>query len=166
MSNANATSFGTIQRSTMRPRPTLNNGFTTLEHSHGTLRSLNSTRMNGGLMQSQQDFPNGHTTAVTTLGNSETDPDSWSCSQQSRDTSPESSSIPPGMPAFRVIPLVNPEPADQYEPYCSDPPPEWETEPLRASSAQPQPPPSGLQNSTQQSSGQQQPMLRKNQYWV
>ena len=38
------------------------------------------------------------------LPNSETDPDSWSCSR-SRDTSPDSS-IPPGMPSFRVIPLT------------------------------------------------------------
>ena len=89
------------------------------------------------------------------LPNSETDPDSWSCSR-SRDTSPDSS-IPPGMPSFRVIPLTCESEAGSADllhesPYVargSEPPDQWETEPLRSGSAQP---PSTL--------------LRKNQYWV
>ena len=96
------------------------------------------------------------------LHNSETDPDSWSCSR-SRDTSPESS-IPPGMPSFRVIPLTCESEVGSSDPFCNNDagpsysgtllrgsePPEWETEPLqRAGSAQP---PATL--------------LRKNQYWV
>ena len=89
------------------------------------------------------------------LPNSETDPDSWSCSR-SRDTSPESS-IPPGMPSFRVIPLTcesdagSIDPCGHESPYVmrGSEPPDWETEPLRAGSVQP--------SST---------MLRKNQYWV
>lgn len=96
------------------------------------------------------------------LPNSETDPDSWSCSR-SRETSPESS-IPPGMPAFRVIPLTCESEAGSVDPFCngnglespygnglrgSEPPMnEWETEPLRSGSAQPP------------------TLLRKNQYWV
>ena len=90
------------------------------------------------------------------LPNSETDPDSWSCSR-SRDTSPDSS-IPPGMPSFRVIPLTCESEAgsadllhdNQYVQRGSEPPVDhWEIEPLRSGSAQP---PSTL--------------LRKNQYWV
>ena len=90
----------------------------------------------------------------------ETDPDSWSCSR-SRETSPESS-IPPGMPSFRVIPLTCESEAGSSEPFCNEPqysgtllrgsePPEWETEPLQRSGSA-QPPPATL--------------LRKNQYWV
>ena len=105
--------------------------------------------MNGSLPRPDLHLP---------LPNSETDPDSWSCSR-SRDTSPESS-IPPGMPSFRVIPLtcesdvgVPCGPDSHESPYVmrGSEPPDWETEPLqnRAGSVQP--------SST---------MLRKNQYWV
>ena len=102
--------------------------------------------MNGSLPRPDLHLP---------LPNSETDPDSWSCSR-SRDTSPESS-IPPGMPSFRVIPLTCEsdagDPHGHESPYVmrgSEPPDSWETEPLqRAGSVQP--------SST---------MLRKNQYWV
>lgn len=89
------------------------------------------------------------------LANEETD--SWSCSR-SRDTSPESS-IPPGMPSFRVIPLTCESDAGSLDPNGHEgayvmrgPADDWETEPLRAASVQPQQPPSTL--------------LRKNQYWV
>ena len=105
--------------------------------------------MNGSLPRPDLHLP---------LPNSETDPDSWSCSR-SRDTSPESS-IPPGMPSFRVIPLTcesdvgvpcGPDPHESPYVMRGSEPPDWETEPLqnRAGSVQP--------SST---------MLRKNQYWV
>ena len=105
--------------------------------------------MNGSLPRPDLHLP---------LPNSETDPDSWSCSR-SRDTSPESS-IPPSMPSFRVIPLTcesdvgvpcGPDPHESPYVMRGSEPPDWETEPLqnRAGSVQP--------SST---------MLRKNQYWV
>lgn len=143
--NSKANPCDSIQRCGSRVRLPLSNGFTLLEH-----RSQNDLRpMNVSLAQPDlQDLP---------LPNSETDPDSWSCSE-SRDTSPESS-IPPGMPSFRVIPLTSESdasgcrdthPSEQPNIMIGSEQPDWETEPL-------QQPESINATST---------MLQKNQYWV
>lgn len=86
------------------------------------------------------------------------DSDSWMESSRSRDTSP-SSSIPPSLPAFRVIPLCESESSGTH---LSDPPalpafPRSSRDfPLQAA-APPDPAAPGEPA---------QPLLRKNQYWV
>ena len=90
----------------------------------------------------------------TSVGANLSDSDSWMESSRSRETSP-SSSIPPSLPAFRVIPLCESESSGTH---LSDPPPIL--------------PPMFSRNSKDVSddhavsgSGQP-PLLRKNQYWV
>ena len=173
-STSHGNPYGTIQRQgggTLRRN--INNGFASLEqHPHNTLRWVNFRAFLLGTPMRLLDFycvnafiicrsMNGTLPRpdLHLLPNSETDPDSWSCSR-SRETSPESS-IPPGMPAFRVIPLTCESDAGSLDPFCNESPyvglrgsepPEWEpVEPVISRSGSAQPPAT---------------LLRKNQYWV
>ena len=93
--------------------------------------------------------------AHTSVGANLSDSDSWMESSRSRETSP-SSSIPPSLPAFRVIPLCESESSGTH---LSDPPPML--------------PPMFTRNSKEvtddplhNGGSSQPPLLRKNQYWV
>merc|ERR1719480_303173 len=97
------------------------------------------------------------------------DSDSWMESSRSRETSP-SSSIPPSLPAFRVIPLCESESSGTH---LSDPPLHSSIQPPFSRNSrdfQPHPPPSDA-NPADQVLGDRlashgQPLLRRNQYWV
>ena len=89
------------------------------------------------------------------------DSDSWMESSRSRDTSP-SSSIPPSLPAFRVIPLCESESSGTH---LSDPPllPPF---PRSSRDFPPQGGPPGESSAPGPHGEVGQPLLRKNQYWV
>ncbi len=97
------------------------------------------------------------------------DSDSWLESSRSRETSP-SSSIPPSLPAFRVIPLCESELAASH---LLDPPP-FVPPPFNrnsndmppSSEAGSNPSESTLLGERSSLSGGGQPLLRRNQYWV
>ena len=76
-----------------------------LNHTNGTLNRFPHIHSNGGTLKrpttAVPPTTNGLTNGMT---NGNSDSDSWMDSSRSRETSP-ASSIPPGMPAFRVIPL-------------------------------------------------------------
>ena len=121
------------------------------------------------------------------------DSDSWVESSRSRDTSPESS-IPPGMPPFRVIPLCESESSGTHMSDPNNAPLPGSTGFLRNSSNMgsdlgSNPGYGGIyprssseagsipnsdnwneglprQNGVQNGTGAGQPMLRRNQYWV
>ena len=96
------------------------------------------------------------------------DSDSWLESSRSRETSP-SSSIPPSLPAFRVIPLCESELAASH---LLDPPPFVPPPFNRNSNDMPPSSEAGSNPSESTLLGERsslsggQPLLRRNQYWV
>lgn len=110
-----------------------------------------------------------HGLGLSSHGANISDSDSWMESSRSRETSP-SSSIPPSLPAFRVIPLCESESSGTH---LSDPPLHSSIQPPFSRNSrdfQPHPPPSDA-NPADQVLGDRlashgQPLLRRNQYWV
>ena len=106
---------------------------------------------------------------IGAIGANISDSDSWMESSRSRETSP-SSSIPPSLPAFRVIPLCESESSGTH---LSDPPLHSSIQPPFSRNSrdfQPHPPTSDVSSADQALSDRitshGQPLLRRNQYWV
>jgi hypothetical protein len=130
------------------------------------LASERFVRKNGS--QSKHNMSDTHT--GPSGGHHPSDSDSWLESSRSRDTSP-SSSIPPSLPAFRVIPLCENELAANH---LLDPPPfvpppfsnrNSNDMPLPVSEAGSNPSDSTFLGERSSLNGGQ-PLLRRNQYWV
>ena len=124
---------------------------------------LNPERYNGNGTLSRH-TPYGTLNAGHTqvgAGANLSDSDSWMESSRSRETSP-SSSIPPSLPAFRVIPLCESESSGTH---LSDPP---LVPPLfsRNSRDFPKPDAGDPHSEPQPGSAGGQPLLRRQQYWV
>ena len=107
----------------------------------------------------------GHTVS---MGANLSDSDSWLESSRSRETSP-SSSIPPSLPAFRVIPLCEADTPGAA--HLSDPallPPMFARNSRDFATPKPLPEVGQGEDPAQPpaAGGAQQPLLRRNQYWV
>ena len=136
-------------------------GVLSLNSSHPTSPRLGGERYevrNGTLPRTGLGLRGNQTPATQRPAS---DSDSWMESSRSRDTSP-SSSIPPSLPAFRVIPLCESESSGTH---LSDPPllPPF---PRSSRDFPPQGGPPGESSAPGSHGEVGQPLLRKNQYWV
>ena len=123
---------------------------------------LNPERYNGNGTLPRHNTGYGTISGAAAVAANLSDSDSWLGSSRSRETSP-SSSIPPSLPAFRVIPLCESESSGTH---LSEPailPPPLFSRNSRDFPATAKPPEVGVK---QPGGDAGQPLLRRNQYWV